>query len=326
MRNVSASSDLAQTAVSCYATREEWISARRAGIGSSDAASLFEEEIVQQSGGAERPYRSRLALYAEKVGALDGGSDSDLGGSPRVEWGNRLEAVVAEKWSELAGRSFVPLQPFTLYRRLDLPMQATPDRLVAGSPPSILEVKTAGSDQSKRWGEDGDADGVPLRYQVQVQHQLAVLGLEEAHLAVLIGGNDFRCYDIQANHDFKRILEERIRAFWRCVIEREAPEPGPLDVDVVRQLYRSATVGKSLRIEAVEADALLDEFELAKQVASDAAKQADGAKARLMALLGDAEEGVLPSGRTLLWREQVRKWKPQPAREDRVRVFTVRDK
>ena len=304
-----------------FCIREEWLDARRGGIGSSDAASLFEAEIIEESKGEERPFKSRLALYADKVGAAE---DSDLSQNQRVAWGTRLEATVAEAFFELSGATPIAMPPLTLYRRTDLPMQATPDRLIEGDPVRILEVKTAGSEQAKRWGEDGDPDGVPLRYQIQVQHQLAVLGLPVAHLAVLIGGNDFRTYEIAADAGFAAVLERRVREFWAAVVAREAPEPGPLDLDVVRSLYRRASVGKSVRIEAREADVLLDEYELANRVAKDAEAQANTAKARLMALLGDAEEGVLPSGRSLLWREQVRQVKPQPAREDRFRVFSVR--
>lgn len=298
--------------VESFPTRETWLAARRTVIGSSDAASLFEAEIVEQSKGEERPFKSRLGLYADKVGASE---DLDLSSVPRVAWGNRLEGSVADAFCELTGAQVIPIAPFTLYRRRDLPMTATPDRLLAGSPARILECKTAGAEQAKHWGEDGDPEGVPLRYSIQVQHQLAVMDLPRAHLAVLIGGNDFRTYEIEADADFRSVLERRVREFWRSVELREAPEPGPLDLDVVRSLYRKASVGKSVRIQAQEADALLDEYELAKQIASDASKQADTAKARLMALLGDAEEGVLPSGRSLLWRATVINHKARPAVE-----------
>lgn len=295
--------------------RDTWLDARRLGIGSSDAASLFEREILEESNGEERPFLSRLGLYAVKTGAA---VEDDLASNSRVKWGNRLEAAVADAFREEFGAAFKPLDPFTIYRRADVPMHATPDRIVAGDAgeaAAIVECKTAGAEKAKRWGESGDESGVPLKYQIQVQHQLAVLGLKVAYVAVLIGGNDFRHYRIEANADFERALVRRVREFWRAVDNREAPEPGPLDLDVVRSLYRNAKVGSSVRLDTPDADALLDQYERAKAAAKQAEAEAASAQSSLMAMLGEHEEGVLPSGRTVLWRATTIRHKARPAVE-----------
>ncbi|MBS4706288.1 YqaJ viral recombinase family protein, partial [Aeromonas veronii] len=68
-------------------------------------------------------------------------------------------------------------------------------------------------------------EGVPVAYQCQVLHQLAVTGHAWAEVAVLIGGQDFRIYRIDRDEEKIRDLTEREVQFWHQVTSGLQPEP-----------------------------------------------------------------------------------------------------
>jgi predicted phage-related endonuclease len=58
-----------------------------------------------------------------------------------------------------------------------------------------------------------------------VQQQLYVTGLRRAWLAVLIGGNEFRVYDIEANERFQTVLVKQLTHFWSDYVLTGTPPP-----------------------------------------------------------------------------------------------------
>ena len=64
-------------------SREEWLEWRRGGIGGSDAATIV----------GLNPYRSRLELYADKLGMMPEKEDSEA-----MRIGRDLEEYVASRW------------------------------------------------------------------------------------------------------------------------------------------------------------------------------------------------------------------------------------
>jgi predicted phage-related endonuclease len=99
-------------------------------------------------------------------------------------------------------------------------MLANIDREVIGAPDvQILECKTAGMNGAKLW-----RDGVPEYVQLQVQHQLGVTGKAAADVAVLVCGNEYRCYRIERDDALIARLIEREAEFWDFV-ETDTPPP-----------------------------------------------------------------------------------------------------
>ena len=96
-------------------------------------------------------------------------------------------------------------------------MLANLDRIVEGG--GVLEIKTAGLRSQRQWEE-----GVPLAYQIQVLHQLAVTGKAWADVAVLIGGQEFRIYRIDRDEDRIAQLVAMEKTFWDHVEHETAPE------------------------------------------------------------------------------------------------------
>ncbi|MBY0446540.1 MAG: YqaJ viral recombinase family protein, partial [Burkholderiales bacterium] len=164
--------------------REEWLRIRGLGIGSSDAAAAI----------GLSPYKSPLSLWLEKTHRRP---TDDLSEKEAVIWGTVLEPVLATIYAQRTGLKVRKVN--AVLQDPDFPfMLANLDREVLGHPDGtgVLEIKTASYFSAPQW-----EDGIPVAYQCQVLHQLAVTGHSWADVAVLIGGQDFRIYRIQRDDD-----------------------------------------------------------------------------------------------------------------------------
>ena len=140
----------------------------------------------------------------------------DISNKDAVFWGTTLEPIVANVYAERTGKKVRrvnsvlqhPEHPFML---------ANLDRIVEGG--GVLEIKTAGLRSQGQWEE-----GVPLAYQIQVLHQLAVTGKAWADVAVLIGGQEFRIYRIERDEERIAQLVDLEKTFWNHVEKETAPE------------------------------------------------------------------------------------------------------
>lgn len=191
--------------------RAEWLRERRTGIGSSDTAALM------LPCGTPGVYSTPLKIYMDKLGLLP---PED---SPQMRWGRELESIVANAFKYETGKQGVFVPKEALHRSESHPwMLASPDRLIPCES-ALLECKCADAYQRDKWGPSG-GDIVPDGYLIQVQHQLAVLGLERAYLAVLIGGNDFRWYCLPRHEWLIDEIVRFTRNFWGMVARREQPQ------------------------------------------------------------------------------------------------------
>lgn len=192
--------------------REQWLTVRKGGIGSSDAAAAV----------GLNPYKSQLALWLEKTGRdgampqIDPNDDS----AP-VFWGTILEPIVATQYSKRTGLKVRKVNAVLQHSDPELRwMMANLDREVVGSAEvQILECKTAGINGARLW-----KDGVPEYVQLQVMHQLAVTGKQAADVAVLIGGQDLEVHRIERDEKMIANLIELERRFWQYVVD-DIPPP-----------------------------------------------------------------------------------------------------
>ena len=207
--------------------REEWLTVRKQGIGSSDAAAAV----------GLNPYKSQLELWLEKTGRdtslpkLDP-QDED---SPAY-WGNILEPIVATHYSRRSGHRVRRINAVLQHPDPKLAwMLANIDREVIGAPEvQILECKTAGINGARLWKE-----GVPEYVQLQVMHQLAVTGKQAADVAVLLGGQHLEVHRIERDESMIARLIDLERLFWDYVVsDTPPPADGTASADAaLRCLY-----------------------------------------------------------------------------------------
>lgn len=274
-----------------YDTREGWLAARRNGIGASEAP-----DVVGVG------WRSPMTLYAEKLGLVE----PDAMEAERLEWGLLLEPVIAARYEAVTGRRVRRPPAHTLYRSRVHPfMVFSPDGFVqdAHRGRGVLQIKTAGSHRAGDWDDEP-----PLAYQVQVQHELAVADVAWGALAVLIGGQRFRHYEIERNERFLATLIEREAEFFDRLQRHEPPAVDGSDAtrELLRRLYPREMPGLVVNLPAdvIEWDAALLEAKRARKAADD---QITGYENQIKAALGDAEAGVCTNGVTYTWKASERK-------------------
>jgi len=208
-------------------SREEWLSVRRQGIGSSDAAAAI----------GLNPHQSMLELWMIKTGRAHLLSQSDPGDrTSATYWGSLLEPIVAAHYTHETGNKVRKINAVLQHPDPDKTwMLANIDREILGaSDVQILECKTAGEFGARIWRE-----GVPEYVQCQVQHQLAVTGKEAADVCVLICGQEIQIHRIDRDDGLIEALIRLEREFWHYVERDIQPPPdGSESADrALRSLY-----------------------------------------------------------------------------------------
>jgi putative phage-type endonuclease len=270
--------------------QQEWLSERRRGIGSSDAAACC---------GLSR-WATPLSVYLDKLGELERRPMT-----PEMMWGLRLEPVIADAYCEL--RPGVELTMPGFRRHTELPwMVASADRVANDG--RIVELKTCNYFASDEWGEPG-TDQVPEAYLLQVMHQMAVHRshgepIESADVAVLIGGTDFRIYSVPwVELLASRLIEIEAELWMR--IERRRPPPAdwqhPSTPALIAAMYSPDGGVEMLDAEAQE---LARDYTRLGAAEAEAAERRTVIKARLIERMGNASLGLCPDG-TKIMRKQV---------------------
>lgn len=255
--------------------REAWLEERRTGIGGSDTAPIL----------GLSPYKTPLAIYQEKRGEARSIEDN----AP-MKWGRQLEPVIRQEYSDQTGRVVLVPERMRRHPQHDF-MVANVDGFTEDG--RIFEAKTART--ANGWGEPG-SDQVPQGYLLQVQHYMAVLGMAVADVAVLIGGSDFRLYEVPADRELQQMLIDAEADFWACVQRGEPPEPVTF-ADAMARWGHASKAGSVLADDEAQA-AVLDLGRLREQIAALEARQ-EQAKAVVMRALGERDTLVSPQGDVL---------------------------
>lgn len=265
-------------------TRQEWLEARRAGIGGSDAAAIA----------GLNPYKTAIGVYLEKVNEVKDDETNEA-----AYWGNRLEQIVADEFikriNEAEGTNKrtgynARKNNFLLQHDEHYFMIANIDRELFHPKRGrgILECKTASNHLAKEWS----GGNVPDHYFIQVQHYLAVTGYDYAYIAVLIGGNSFKYYEILPDQKLISELIEIEREFWENYVLTQTPPPmdgSDAAADLLKHLYPES---KPQTIELPnEAETLIKNYEYWSEQESIAKANKQEAENKLKALLKDNEAG-----------------------------------
>lgn len=293
-------------------TREEWLKVRRSGIGASEAAAVI----------GLHPWLSPLGLYFDKTGEVT----SDAEPTEPMEWGLRLEPVVAAAWQEKNGKIVHRFEPYDPRCRWVHPehewMVANLDGLVIADdsdldftdtddvkPEAVFECKTASGWVAADWEDD-----IPPYVVVQVQHQMAVTGLPRAEVACLIGGSRYVQYTIDRDDETIEALIAAEAEFWARIQEGRPPsaDSHPNTADVLKARWsESLAAAVELGSEGVDLVKRLH----AARAEEDAAKSVRvGCENRLKQLLGENEVGLVFGELACTWksdRNGTRRFKPK---------------
>jgi len=262
-----------------YKNEADWLAARRGSIGSSEIARIV--------------FTGPHLVWDEKVQ----GYERKAGNNVLAEIGHRSEDMNARWFADVTGLELSDPGSYAVAAPEEVdpacPITATIDRLTAGA---VVELKAAFGDLAsiiERATTDDLRHTKLERYYWQVQHQLAVTGLELGYLSIIFftgfnaGHRWFRC---ERDERVIAAIKKRAAEFWRCVTTRTPPDwrlATAADISAIRS--RQTTTGKSMELEGktdVDDFAAMDELYKKRSAIN---KRYEQEKARWLARGGDAE-------------------------------------
>ena len=183
----------------------DWLRYRKLGIGGSDAGAIC----------GSNPYVTAMQVYHDKTSNAVDDTDNEA-----MRQGRDLEEYVAQRFMEATGKK-VRRANAIFYNEGHPFMLANVDRLVVGEDAG-LECKTASPYMADKW-KDGD---IPMHYQIQCHHYMAVCNASAWYIAVLIYGKEFKFHKIERDEDIIADLVQIEKDFWEnYVLAGKVPNP-----------------------------------------------------------------------------------------------------
>lgn len=283
-------------------THEEWLEARRTGLGGSDAGAIM----------GVHPYKGAYAVWADKKGLAPTVEDNEV-----MRQGRDMEEYVARRFSEKTGLKV--RRDHAMMRSKAHPcMIANIDRRVSGFSAG-LECKTSRDMYMSRY-KNGE---IPMEYYCQCVHYMAVTGWATWYLAVLVYGTDVLVYKlcrkwvlpdpqedvvhIEVTDDDIAGLIDAEESYWANYIEGDlTPMPDSLEATgkLIGEMYAESD-GEAMDADE-EADDLLGELVELKAEKKALDERIRALENHLKVKMGTAE--VLRGRRALVtWKAQERR-------------------
>jgi putative phage-type endonuclease len=253
---------------------------RQKFIGGSDVAAIL----------GISPWKSSVDLWLDKITPpVDKGQNAHA-----KRRGNRLEPYIRDMITEEFGIEIVRFNE--RYIDSTLPFLAA-EIDAETSDGENIEIKTVHPFKAKEWGEQG-TDMLPIHYVAQAQHGLGITGRKVCRVFALIG-DELKPYVVERDEETIEAMRARCADFWNSfVLPKVQP---PLDyqyrdvLETIKRLY-PGTDGT-----VIEATAMHEHWRAVIETASDMAKKyegiLDGAKAHLLAEMGNASAIRFPDGK-----------------------------
>lgn len=268
-------------------TREEWLEARKSGIGGSEIAAIM----------GKNPYETALSVYARHKGLLPEKQQSEA-----MYFGVALEDFVAKEFAFRTDK-VVEREPHILCHPTYEFMLANVDRVVwdmdRGN--GILECKNVSAYQSDAW-----KDGAPEHYVYQLQWYLGITGYEYGYIAALCGGQKFFIYEIERDDALIQEMQEIACNFWyNNILEDVRPEVTANDCDTLDDMYVDSEAGLVKDVE-FEHHALIEEAKSKKLAFKQAETDYDLSENRIKELMGIAETLTIGGEIMATWKKNKR--------------------
>ena len=215
-------------------SEEEWLDYRRTGLGGSDVSAVM----------GVSPFTTARDLYYDKLKIVPAIDDED--NWVQKEVGHLLEGLVAKIFHVKTGYRIYQVKkmfrhPVYHFMIADVDFFVElPDGSIA-----ILEIKTTNYNATDKWWHMGK-EVVPLNYELQGRHYMAVMGANRVYYCCLYGNNEneviIRYIDRDLDYESEMIaLEEH---FWVNHVQAQVPptytEDGTLVLDSVRRHHGCA--------------------------------------------------------------------------------------
>lgn len=262
----------------CFPGEEEWLEARRDGIGGSDIASIL-----------GYGYKSPMEVWLNKTRQ----DDEEPEDSESLDAGKLLEDDALELYLRRRRKARAEPQiwtrPFSFFQSKRNPIfRASLDGIVTNENIALNAKTAVGGFED--WGDPG-TDEVPLGYVYSAQWEMAVLGPEyvEHHTPTFLGGK-FDVWTIRRDDELIEDMAKKAKAFWKLVKQGKPPEPSTGsngERKALSKLYANVDKNSVVRAEGEIAEILP---QLVKKIEErKAAEREEGImKAKVLAAVGNS--------------------------------------
>lgn len=191
-----------------------WLAKRRHVLGATDAVAVL---------GFSR-FATPVDVWLAKTGRY---TDDTIGDKYVVKRGNVLEPLLIAEWVAQNPGAVLLAHPPLLAHPQHLMIAASLDGAAQlDGEQVVIEAKTAGWRSREDWWDDTRM--IPDAYAAQVLLQLAVTGLDVAHVVADIAG-DYRTMIIERDRDFEAWALPALADWWqRHVVADVPPDPDPV--------------------------------------------------------------------------------------------------
>lgn len=292
--------------------RKEWLEKRKCGIGGSDAASVL----------GLSPYKSSMSVYMEKIHSFErrvGESFHSANGlkgehvakncytdkedvneevSYRMGLGNKLENFVASEFTLKTNKKVRNINGILKNDKYPFAI-ANIDRAVIGEK-AFLECKVTNSYSKKLWQKE-----VPMHYQIQCYHYMAVTGATHCYVAALIGNEELVIHKLDRDEEIINQIMDLEKMFWdKCVLGGELPTPDGSDdySKVLQGLYKDSIDEELILFEKEE---LLNRYDEVCGLIKELDSEKKAIEQYLQLQMKEYEIAYL-GDRKISWKEQTR--------------------
>lgn len=214
---------------------KDWLEYRRRGIGGSDAAAIL----------GISPFATARDLYYDKLKIVP--FDDSESNWVAKKMGHLLEDLVAEIFHVKTGYRIYQIKKM-FYHPVHTFMLADIDYFVElpGGRTAILEIKTTNYNAKDHWWSEDGQEIVPLNYEAQGRHYMAVMNIDEVFYCCLYGNNEDEVIirHIVRDRDYEAELIALEQDFWEShILTGMAPpytEDGDLILNSVRRHFGPA--------------------------------------------------------------------------------------
>lgn len=269
---------------------EDWLKLRKEGIGGSDAAAIA---------GVSK-YASPYMVFWDKLDKFVQDKPDHVIES--AYWGNVHEPTIRKEFAKRINkeREEQGLTPIKVINRQAIFahedhdfIRTNLDGWIVGHEKGkgIFEAKTAHYMLRGDW----EGDDVPNAYMLQCQHNMFVMDADFAYLAVLIGGNTFRYYYIERDHELIASLFKLEATFWEHhILPRIPPEMTGLaaEKEMLQSMYPvSMDEENSMMTLPNDCIELIEKIEVSKLLMDELKKEKTKYENEIKVVMGDAEWG-----------------------------------
>ena len=267
-----------------YETREEWLEARKLGIGGSDIGALL----------GLSQFKSPLQVFYEKTE----GATQEV--NEAMEIGAAIEPWIRQQWiasgagvrvHDMVYSDLVTIQSQTIPFLLHSPDALLFDNTVTSAPEPIagIEIKNIRSDA--HW------DPLPEFYMAQVQHGLLCSGLDRWIVVALVAGQKLITREIEPDKEIQGRIALEAEKFWTShVLANVPPEPDGSETDsnVLNRRW-----GASQDEIALLPDYCLQDLKTARRQLDASEKKMRKVEQTIKFRMGSKEHAVTESGEKL---------------------------